>query len=89
MWAFDLEKRQHAYAAGDLKPDKVYISKTAALAAHGPSDLPDDFAGAFPTTKGPIRIEADGTEVGRPAAGAGLSSALPPPLPPRHVKAEL
>jgi len=89
MWAFDLEKRQHAYADGSLKPDKVYISKTAAFAAQGPSDLPEDFAGGFPTVKGPVRIEADGTEVGRPATVSGASSALPPPLPPRHVRTEL
>jgi len=88
MWAFDLEKRQHAFHAGDLKPEKVYVSKTAAYAAQGPSDLPDSFSGGFPTHKGPIRIEADGTEVGLPGV-TGASSALPPALPPRHAKAEL
>lgn len=88
MWAFDLEKRQHAFADGSLKPDKVYVSKTAAFAAQGPPDLPESFAGGFPTTKGPIRIEADGTEVGRP--GVGRSSAVAAPaLPPRPAKAEL
>ncbi|KAI5480034.1 hypothetical protein MNV49_001999 [Pseudohyphozyma bogoriensis] len=61
MWAHDLEKQQHAYAAGEIPRTQVYQSKTAAIP---PSDLPDDFAGGFPRKKGPIRIEKDGSEVG-------------------------
>lgn len=59
-----LEKRQHQFRTGELKPTRVYQSKTARLAekqaavgidpdvAHGP--------GGFPTEKGPVRIEGDG-----------------------------
>ncbi|ORY73220.1 hypothetical protein BCR35DRAFT_293795 [Leucosporidium creatinivorum] len=87
MWAFDLEKHQHAYHSGELKPTKEYFSKTAAAAAI-PSDLPEGAVGAFPTTKGPVRIEKDGSEV-----GAGLPSEMkgrlagagvPRPLPTRN-----
>ncbi|KWU41930.1 hypothetical protein RHOSPDRAFT_22049 [Rhodotorula sp. JG-1b] len=93
MWAHDLEKRQHQFRTGELKPTKVYQSKTATLAAkqeevgvdwevvHGP--------GGFPTTKGPIKI-TEAVEVGKPAARvadtveSGKSEkAPPPPLPPR------
>lgn len=56
MWAHDLEKQQHAFAEGQVKPTKVYESKTAAAAAQ--ADLPDEFAGAFPTHKGPVKITA-------------------------------
>ncbi|SCZ93613.1 BZ3500_MvSof-1268-A1-R1_Chr6-3g08772 [Microbotryum saponariae] len=45
MWSHDLEKRQHAFATGELKPTKVYESKLAQIPV---SDLPDDFAGGFP-----------------------------------------
>ena len=48
-----LEKQQHAYKEGTLVPSKVYQSKTAALPL---PDLPSDFAGGFPTTKGPISV---------------------------------
>ncbi|POY76896.1 hypothetical protein BMF94_0149 [Rhodotorula taiwanensis] len=64
MWAHDLEKRQHQFRTGELRPTRVYQSKTARLAekqaavgidpgvAHGP--------GGFPTEKGPVKIEGDG-----------------------------
>ena len=52
MWAHDLEKRQHAYRSGELKPSKKYVSKTAQVAV----DLPDEFAGGFPAHKGPVKI---------------------------------
>ncbi|SCV67700.1 BQ2448_5311 [Microbotryum intermedium] len=48
MWSHDLEKRQHAFACGELHPTKVYESKLAQIPA---SDLPDDFAGGFPGKK--------------------------------------
>lgn len=54
MWAHDLEKQQHAFAEGQILPSKIYESKTAAAAAQ--QDLPDEFAGAFPTHKGPVKI---------------------------------
>ncbi|GAA5944102.1 hypothetical protein JCM3775_003901 [Rhodotorula graminis] len=80
MWAHDLEKRQHAFSSGALKPTKVYASKTAALAAQQrAADIPEEVMrgpGGFPLAKGPIRIEKDGAEVGLPAVG-------PPALPPR------
>lgn len=59
-----LEKRQHQFRTGELRPTRVYQSKTARLAekqaavgidpgvAHGP--------GGFPTEKGPVKIEGDG-----------------------------
>lgn len=56
MWAHDMEKRQHAFREGKLVPEKVYESKTAAVAAV--NDLPEDFAGGFPTHKGPVKIRA-------------------------------
>lgn len=57
----DLEKQQHAYASGAIPRTKVYQSKTAVLPETG---LPDEFVGGFPRTKGPVRIERDGSEVG-------------------------
>lgn len=54
MWAHDMEKQQHAFRDGELKRDKEYVSKTAAFAAV--DDLPEDFAGNFPTHKGPVKI---------------------------------
>ena len=59
MWAHDLEKMQEQYRTGDIQPTQRYISKTAALPQTG---LPDDFTGGFPTKKGPVRIERDGSE---------------------------
>jgi len=89
MWAFDLEKQQHAFSAGELAPTKEYHSKTAAL-AEIPSDLPEGAVGAFPTHKGPVRIEKDGSEVGvmPRAVGDGkqirlAGAGVPPPLPKR------
>lgn len=90
MWAFDLEKTQHSFSSGELQPTRSYVSKTAAFAAQ-PSDLPEGAVGAFPTHKGPIRIEKDGTEVGLPSAvGEGSAgqvrlagAGVPPPLPAR------
>ncbi|KAL8276564.1 hypothetical protein RQP46_011054 [Phenoliferia psychrophenolica] len=60
MWAHDLEKQQHLYSSGAIPRTKEYRSKTALIA---PSDLPDEFVGGFPTKKGPVRIERDGSEV--------------------------
>lgn len=57
MWAHDLEKRQHLFKEGTIKPEKEYISKTAAAAAT--NDLPEEFAGNFPTHKGPVRIASE------------------------------
>lgn len=54
MWAHDMEKQQHAYRNGELVPEQEYVSKTAAVAAV--NDLPEDFAGNFPTHKGPVKI---------------------------------
>ena len=54
MWAHDLEKQQHAFAEGQARPTREYVSKTAVAAAQ--ADLPDEFAGAFPTHKGPVKI---------------------------------
>lgn len=86
MWAFDLEKHQHAYRSGELKPTKEYFSKTAAAAAI-PSDLPEGAVGAFPTYKGPVRIEKDGSEVGgalpSEVKGRLAGAGVPPKLPPR------
>jgi hypothetical protein len=74
MMAHDYEKQQHAFASGDLKRTKKYVSKTA---AGGASELPEDFAGGFPSKKGPVQI--------REAAAGELSEMqpVPPPLPPR------
>ncbi|KAH8918141.1 hypothetical protein BT69DRAFT_1354129 [Atractiella rhizophila] len=47
MWAHDLEKRQHAYACGELKPEKRYESKMEKIT----SDLPDGASGSFPRKK--------------------------------------
>ncbi|BGP38870.1 hypothetical protein JCM10449v2_002808 [Rhodotorula kratochvilovae] len=81
MWAHDLEKRQHAFSSGALKPTKVYASKTAALAAQQrAADVPDELlsgVGGFPARKGPVRIEKSGEEVGVPRGRVA------PPLPPR------
>lgn len=77
-----LEKRQHAFRAGELKPTKVYQSKTAVIAAQQrASDIPDEVLhgpGGFPSTKGPVKIAGDGSEVGR-------VKPAPPPLPPREL----
>lgn len=54
MWAHDMEKRQHAFRDGKMVPEKVYESKTAAVAAV--NDLPEDFSGGFPSHKGPVKI---------------------------------
>ncbi|BGO96901.1 hypothetical protein NBRC10513v2_002616 [Rhodotorula toruloides] len=82
MWAHDLEKRQHAFRSGELKPTKVYQSKTAVIAAQQrASDIPDEVLhgpGGFPSTKGPVKIAGDGSEIGRVAPA-------PPPLPPREL----
>ncbi|BGP23656.1 hypothetical protein JCM10295v2_002557 [Rhodotorula toruloides] len=71
MWAHDLEKRQHAFRSGELKPTKVYQSKTAVIAAQQrASDIPDEVLhgpGGFPSTKGPVKIAGDGSEIGRVA----------------------
>ncbi|KAK4053567.1 hypothetical protein OIV83_001735 [Microbotryomycetes sp. JL201] len=88
MWAHDLEKQQHAYASGQLARTQKYVSKTAAL-AQIPSDLPEGSVGAFPTHKGPVKVAADGTEIGSVVDGQVLiekgnkASAGPPPLPKR------
>lgn len=54
MWAHDMEKQQRAFREGEIRPEKEYVSKTAAFAAV--DDLPEDFAGNFPTHKGPVKI---------------------------------
>lgn len=54
MWAHDMEKHQRAFRDGRMVPEKVYVSKTAAVAAV--NDLPEDFSGGFPTHKGPVKI---------------------------------
>lgn len=83
-WAHDLEKRQHLFSSGQLKPTRRYESKTAALPD---TDLPEDFAGGFPTKKGPVKI----TEESEAAASMGVLGESqvvpPPPLPPRSSKA--
>ncbi|KAK4700469.1 hypothetical protein P7C70_g5776, partial [Phenoliferia sp. Uapishka_3] len=71
----DLEKQQHAFASGAIAKTKEYHSKTAAIPL---SDLPSDFVGGFPTKKGPVRIERDGSEIG-----------LPPSIPAVEGKKEL
>ncbi|GAA5888528.1 hypothetical protein JCM5296_001058 [Sporobolomyces johnsonii] len=80
MWSFDLEKQQHRYSSGELKPTKAYESKTAAIAEmQEAAELPDEVLhgiGGFPSRKGPVRIENDGSEVGLPQG--------PPALPPRQ-----
>lgn len=48
MYSFDLEKRQHLYASGQLLPTEVYLSKTAQIPV---SDLPEEFVGGFPKSK--------------------------------------
>ncbi|GAA5975380.1 hypothetical protein JCM10908_005144 [Rhodotorula pacifica] len=82
MWAHDLEKRQHQFRTGELKPTKVYQSKTATLATKQQAAGIDldvvQGPGGFPTKKGPIKIQDDGSEVGRPVV-----SPEKPPLPPR------
>ncbi|GAA5882677.1 hypothetical protein JCM3774_002809 [Rhodotorula dairenensis] len=84
MWAHDLEKRQHQFRSGELKPTKVYESKTATLAAKQQAVGVDDEVahgpGGFPTQKGPVKILEDGSEIGRPAV---RSAADKPALPPR------
>ncbi|GJN87655.1 hypothetical protein Rhopal_000610-T1 [Rhodotorula paludigena] len=81
MWAHDLEKRQHSFSSGELKPTKVYASKTAALAAQQRAmDVPEEVLsgpGGFPLEKGPIRIAEDGSEIG------AVTQSGAPPLPPR------
>ena len=64
----DLEKKQHAYASGSIPRTKEYLSKTALIPS---SELPNEFVGGFPTKKGPVRIERDGTEVGLPSGSSG------------------
>ena len=59
MWAHDLEKMQEQYRTGELKPTRRYVSKTANLPR---TVLPDGLSGGFPTKKGPVRIEKDGSE---------------------------
>ncbi|BGP54617.1 hypothetical protein JCM8202v2_002204 [Rhodotorula sphaerocarpa] len=82
MWAHDLEKRQHQFRTGELKPTKVYRSKTARLAeeraAVGVDERVAEGPGGFPAEKGPIKIRGDGSEVGKPGAGTAK-----PALPPR------
>ncbi|GAA5986886.1 hypothetical protein JCM11641_006581 [Rhodosporidiobolus odoratus] len=55
MWAHDLEKQQHLYRSGSLKPTKVYVSKLAAVAAHQrAADIPEQVlggVGGFPVTQ--------------------------------------
>lgn len=94
MWAHDLEKRQHQFRRGEVARTRNYVSKTAAL-SQVPSDLPDDAVGAFPTHKGPVRIDKDGSEIGAVIEGdesgqvrfvkrLGSSAGdVPPPLPKR------
>lgn len=69
MWAHDLEKHQHLFASGELKPEKVgattlqyecsdmslqvYVSKTAQIPA---SDVPG-LSGAFPGKAPPLAQE--------------------------------
>lgn len=83
MWAHDLEKQQHAYSSGQFKPSKRYISKTASIQ----NDLPDDFAGGFPSKKGPVKIDEDAVAA---AAGGGVLESDPsgPPLPPRNANSD-
>ncbi|KAM0788628.1 hypothetical protein ACM66B_001747 [Microbotryomycetes sp. NB124-2] len=91
MWAHDLEKQQHAYASGQLQRTRKYESKTVAL-AQVPSDLPEGSVGAFPTRKGPVKVAADGSEVGAVVDGqvlmgkkdTSIGSSAPPPLPKRR-----
>ncbi|GAA6013052.1 hypothetical protein JCM11491_000953 [Sporobolomyces phaffii] len=82
MYAHDLEKRQHEFAAGSLKPTQVYVSKTAKIAQmQADSGIPEEVVhgvGGYPGVKGPVKIEKDGSEIGRPTAPAAG-----PPLPPR------
>lgn len=95
MWAHDLEKMQEQYRSSELKPTLRYVSKTAALPR---TELPEDFAGGFPTKKGPVRIEKDGSETtgfvvesvsagrrepGNVSTQEGTRRRVPPPLPPR------
>lgn len=79
-----LEKRQHQFRAGELKPTKVYQSKTAALAAKQQAVGVDadvvQGPGGFPTQKGPVKILEDGSEVGKPAVRSAPDK---PALPPR------
>lgn len=55
-----MEKRQHLFAAGELKPEKVYESKTEKIE---PSGLPSEFVGGFPEKKGPVKILVEAGEV--------------------------
>lgn len=75
-----LEKRQHEFASGQLKPTKVYASKTARIAQmQSESGIPEEVVhgvGGFPGTKGPIKITKEGEEIGKPLT-------QPPALPPR------
>lgn len=56
MWAHDLEKQQWAFKQGEKVPSIVYESKTAAY-AEKTADMPDELSGAFPTHKGPVKIQ--------------------------------
>lgn len=47
MWAHDLEKQQHLYKDGTLKPTKVYRSKES-VDSFRASDVPDSLTGSFP-----------------------------------------
>ncbi|GAA5961832.1 hypothetical protein JCM3765_004088 [Sporobolomyces pararoseus] len=81
MYAHDLEKRQHEFSSGNLKPTKVYESKTARIAEmQASSGIPEEVVhgiGGFPSQKGPIKILKDGSEIGKPS-GDKQPSALPP-----------
>lgn len=78
MYAHDLEKRQHEFSSGQLKPTKRYSSKTRRIAEmQNDSGIPDEIVhgiGGFPGEKGPIKILPDGTEVGKPPSSSSTSS---------------
>lgn len=59
--AHDLEKEQHAFASGEKLRTKIYAHKDVAVVG---SDLPEGAVGSWPSKKGPVRIEKDGSEVG-------------------------
>lgn len=52
MWSHDLEKRQHAFARGEIERTEVYVSKTASVE----NELPKEFVGGFPGVKSPLKI---------------------------------
>ncbi|GAA5929672.1 uncharacterized protein JCM15063_004216 [Sporobolomyces koalae] len=72
MYAHDLEKRQHEFSSGSLRPTREYVSKTAKIAElQAESGIPEEIVhgvGGYPAVKGPVRIAADGHEVGKPGS---------------------